>query len=88
MPVLFRCRLRRRIVREPRLISLAQEILTISGDPEAELSLEIVGNTRIPNFRVYLSLQAIRQTQVFRDNAAGFDTIGGGQKDKVITSLL
>jgi len=47
MPVLFRCRLRRRIVREPRLISLAQEILTISGDPEAELSLEIVGNTRI-----------------------------------------
>lgn len=47
MPVLFRSRLRRRIVREPRLITLAQQILTVSGDPEAELSLEIVGNTRI-----------------------------------------
>jgi rRNA maturation RNase YbeY len=47
MPVLFRSRLRRKIVREPRLITLAQKILTVSGDPEAELSLEIVGNTRI-----------------------------------------
>ena len=47
MPVLFRCRLRRRIVREPRLITLAQKILTICGDPGAELSLELVGNQRI-----------------------------------------
>ena len=47
MPVLFRCRLRRKIVRESRLIRLAQTILAVSGDPEAELSLEIVGNGRI-----------------------------------------
>ena len=47
MPVLFRCRLRRKIVHEPCLVRLAQKILTVSGDPEAELSLEIVGNTRI-----------------------------------------
>ena len=47
MPVLFRCRLRRKIIREPHLIRLAQEILALSGDPKAELSLEIVGNTRI-----------------------------------------
>jgi probable rRNA maturation factor len=47
MPVLFRCRLRRKIFREPCLTRLAQKILILSGDPEAELSLEIVGNTRI-----------------------------------------
>ena len=47
MPVLFRFRLRRRIVHEPRLIKLAQMILSATGEPEAELSLEIVGNTRI-----------------------------------------
>lgn len=47
MPVLLRCRLRRKIIREPRLIRLAQKILTVSGEPNAELSLEIVGNTRI-----------------------------------------
>ena len=47
MPVLFRCRLRRTVVREHRLVHVAQRILTASGDSEAELSLEIVGNTRI-----------------------------------------
>ena len=47
MPVVFRCRLRRRIIHEPRLILLAQKILTASGDSEAELSLEVVGNQRI-----------------------------------------
>ena len=47
MPVLCRCWLRRRIVHEPRLIKIAQKILKATGEPEAELSLEIVGNTRI-----------------------------------------
>ena len=47
MPVLFRCRLRRKLLHERRLIFVAQQILSVSGEAEAELSLEIVGNSRI-----------------------------------------
>ena len=47
MPALFRCRLRRNVIHERRFIALAQRILDASGEPEAELSVEIVGNARI-----------------------------------------
>lgn len=47
MPVLLRCRLRRTRVDEERLVGLAQKILAASGEPDGELSLEIVGNKRI-----------------------------------------
>ena len=47
MPALFRCRLRRHVIHERRFIALAQRILNASGEPEAELSVEIVGNARI-----------------------------------------
>lgn len=47
MPVIFRCRIRRTSVHERSLVRLAQRILTASGDSEAELGLEIVGNSRI-----------------------------------------
>ena len=47
MPALFRCRLRRNAIHERRFIALAQRILNASGEPDAELSVEIVGNARI-----------------------------------------
>lgn len=47
MPALFRCRLRRNVIHERRFIALAQRILNASREPEAELSVEIVGNARI-----------------------------------------
>ena len=47
MPALFRCRLRRNIIHERAFVTVAQKILHASGEPEAELSVEIVGNARI-----------------------------------------
>ena len=47
MPVLLRCRLRRNQIHEQRVVVSAQKILVATGEHSSELSLEIVGNTRI-----------------------------------------
>ncbi len=47
MSVLLRSRLRQKRINDPILRSIAQKILTYVGHPEAELSLELVGNTRM-----------------------------------------
>ena len=47
MSILLRSRLRSRRINERHLRSLAQKILVYAGYPEAELSLELVGNTRM-----------------------------------------
>lgn len=47
MPVLVRSRLRRKLVILPRIQLLAKKILTASGVPAAELSLDLVGDRRI-----------------------------------------
>ncbi|MGB0909814.1 MAG: rRNA maturation RNase YbeY, partial [Nitrospirales bacterium] len=47
MSVLLRSRLRQKRVNEPTLRSIAQKILVWIGHPEAELSLELVGNSRM-----------------------------------------
>ena len=47
MPVAVRCWVRQISVRERILTIVAQKVLDLVGEPEAELSLEIVGNSRI-----------------------------------------
>ncbi|HKW86639.1 MAG TPA: rRNA maturation RNase YbeY [Nitrospiraceae bacterium] len=47
MPVLVRSRLRRKLIFLPRIQTLAQKILAAAGVPEAELSLDLVGDRRI-----------------------------------------
>ncbi len=47
MSVLLRSRLRQRRIHEQALRTVAQKILAYSGVPDAELSLELVGNTRM-----------------------------------------
>jgi len=47
MPVLVRSRLRRKFILLPRIQTLAQKILVAAGAPEAELSLDLVGDRRI-----------------------------------------
>ncbi|HET8579862.1 MAG TPA: rRNA maturation RNase YbeY [Nitrospiraceae bacterium] len=47
MPVLVRSWLRHKLIFLPKIQSLAQKILTAAGVPEAELSLDLVGDRRI-----------------------------------------
>ncbi len=47
MPVVVRSRLRRSPVRMSVLSRLAQHLLELVGEQQAELSLEIIGNTRM-----------------------------------------
>jgi probable rRNA maturation factor len=47
MPVLIRNRLRRYFLLDARLQSIAQRILREAGNPDAELSLELVGDARM-----------------------------------------
>ena len=47
MPVLVRTRLRCKVILLPRIQTLAQKILAAAGAPEAELSLDLVGDRRI-----------------------------------------
>ena len=47
MPVAVRCWLRRISVRKRMLTTVAQKVLDLVGESETELSLEIVGNSRI-----------------------------------------
>ena len=47
MSVLLRSRLRKKTINEQALRAIAQKILVIAGASETELSLELVGNTRM-----------------------------------------
>ena len=47
MSVLLRSRLRQKRINENNLRTIAQKILVKAGTPTAELSLELVGNTRM-----------------------------------------
>ena len=47
MSVLLRSRLRKKKINEHAIRSLAQKVLVLAGASEVELSLELVGNTRM-----------------------------------------
>lgn len=47
MAVCLRVRLTRHLVRQVRLVELAQRVLSLSGEAQSELSLELIGDRRM-----------------------------------------
>ncbi|MBH0207080.1 MAG: rRNA maturation RNase YbeY [Nitrospira sp.] len=47
MAVCLRVRLRKHLVRQARLVELAQRVLSVAGEAQSELSLELIGDRRM-----------------------------------------